>query len=480
MRRLHARKGMALAMLPALLLAAGGCTKTPVAPVSREAAALTWTIVDEAGGVGRGDFTGKAVTAVFSALDTPPVITYLTGDQSLLVSRMLALDELPDLLTVPAGGALRSKIIGSGRVWNIRELSETLADSLPEDIRCAYQNNSGELFSLPGGYTAQGYRPVATEGLYVRQEYASLLGNPAMDTPEKFARALEAFVRLATENRLIGSDELLPVVFGEENRGLATVEHICGVLPLYRDGESSYHRIFSPKIQEVMRFFDRLDGMSVYRIFEAYSADRLAELLKANVFAYIGPAAFIERFNLENPRLRYVPAAPPFAADGYLEAQSRLGCFETFVSMDCDRATAAALLETLSSREASRTFLYGVEDENWVLVDGEVTPLKSTRDSIRANTLEFLRQTGIASFPFLSRDGALNPYMPTAGERARDIAGERVYFSPADYHGYYVAQMDKRLAGYYAEVAGASVSAADIAARIKALEPGKEPLTVSR
>lgn len=95
MRRLHARKGMALALLPALLLAAGGCAKTPAAPVGREAAALTWTIVDEAGGVGRGDFTGKAVTAVLSALDTPPVITYLTGDQSLLVSRMLALDELP-------------------------------------------------------------------------------------------------------------------------------------------------------------------------------------------------------------------------------------------------------------------------------------------------------------------------------------------------------------------------------------------------
>lgn len=138
------------------------------------------------------------------------------------------------------------------------------------------------------------------------------------------------------------------------------------------------------------------------------------------------------------------------------------------------------MLETLSSREASRTFLYGVEDENWVLVDGEVTPLKSTRDSIRANTLEFLRQTGIASFPFLSRDGALNPYMPTAGSGPGPLRGNPGVFLPADYHGYYVAQMDKRLAGYYAEVAGASVSAADIAARIKALEPGKEPLTVSR
>ena len=92
---------------------------------------------------------------------------------------MLALDELPDLLTVPAGGALRSKIIGSGRVWNIQELSETLADSLPEDIRCAYQNNSGELFSLPGGYTAQGYRPVATEELRRRPRYSRCSGASA-------------------------------------------------------------------------------------------------------------------------------------------------------------------------------------------------------------------------------------------------------------------------------------------------------------
>ena len=43
MRRLHARKGMALAMLPALLLAAGGCAKTPVAPVSRRLPGRLWT-----------------------------------------------------------------------------------------------------------------------------------------------------------------------------------------------------------------------------------------------------------------------------------------------------------------------------------------------------------------------------------------------------------------------------------------------------
>lgn len=55
-----------------------------------------------------------------------------------------------------------------------------------------------------------------------------------------------------------------------------------------------------------------------------------------------------------------------------------------------------------------------------------------------------------------------------------------MYFSPADYHGYYVAQMDKRLAGYYAEVAGRVSARPTSRRRIKALEPGKEPLTVSR
>lgn len=476
----HARAG-ALACAAGLLLAAlcGGCRTVPSGSIPRKREALQWVIVDPHPGANRGELTGTAVTAVLGSLAERPVITYYTGDQDIRVSRMLAEDTLPDLLTVPARGALRSKLIGSGRVWRIRELSPAVYDAIPADVRAAYAG-AGELYAVPGAYTAEGYVPVAREGVFVRAEYASLLGDPVMDTADAFAWALEAFVRMAADNQLIAADELVPVVFGQELEGLATVEHLCGVPPFYHEGASSYHRIFSPAIDTALAFFDRLDALSVYRIFEAYTADRLTELLKNNAFAYIGGRAFIEEFNLENPRNRYVEVTPPFAVDGYLEAYSRYGAYETFVSRDCRKGEAAALLEALASPQASRTFLYGVEDVDWVMVNGAVTPLKTTVERLRTDTRAFLHQTGIGAFPFLSRDGLLPPYQQGKSTRARDITRETVYFSPADYHGYYVSQMDERLRSYYIEVANASVGAGDIAARIQVLGAEKEPLAVSR
>lgn len=95
MRRLHARKGMALALLPGAAAGRRRLRQNAGGPCRPRGGGAYLDDCGRGGGVGRGDFTGKAVTAVLSALDTPPVITYLTGDQSLLVSRMLALDELP-------------------------------------------------------------------------------------------------------------------------------------------------------------------------------------------------------------------------------------------------------------------------------------------------------------------------------------------------------------------------------------------------
>ncbi len=474
--------GIKMAAGLAALLLCTGCRAVPVSepPPAAEPEPLRWLIVDSQGTGKEEYWDGRAVREVFERLEQTPVITYYAGEQDVLISRLLARAETPDILTVPAGGALREKVLGSGNVWNIQELSEELYTSIPDEVRQVYQNNSGELFSLPGGYTAENYRPVAVEGVYVRQEYASLLGDPAMDTVERFARAVEAFVRLAAENTLVNSGELVPVVFGVNGSGLATVEHICGVHPFYQEGTGSYHRIFSPAVGQAMAFFDSLDALSVFPIFEPYSDRRLTELLRQQVFVYIGPAAFIQSFNLANPGSAFVEVTPPFAPDGYLEAQSRWGTYETFVFRGGDGEAAARLLQTLSSSQASRTFLYGVEDEDWVLVNGGVTPLKSTLHKLQADPRAYLQQTGIGSFPFLSREGTLNPYAQLDGTRALDISREKVYFSASDYHGYYLSQMDARLKAYYTEAANPSVSAADILARIRTLEDEKEPLAVSR
>ena len=139
--------------LAVVLLLAVGCRPAAVPVGSEKATALEWMIVDGQMSHMQQDWNGRAVEAVFRTLDARPSITYsvYSEKQEKQVSRLLALNELPDILTVPAGGSLREKILGSGHVWNIQELSPALYDEIPSDIRQAYEDKEGKLFSLPGG-----------------------------------------------------------------------------------------------------------------------------------------------------------------------------------------------------------------------------------------------------------------------------------------------------------------------------------------
>ena len=95
-------------------------------PPAAEPEPLRWLIVDSQGTGKEEYWDGRAVREVFERLEQTPVITYYAGEQDVLISRLLARAETPDILTVPAGGALREKVLGSGNVWNIQELSEEL------------------------------------------------------------------------------------------------------------------------------------------------------------------------------------------------------------------------------------------------------------------------------------------------------------------------------------------------------------------
>ena len=469
------------AIAAALLFTATGCGTAAPPPADTSDAPLEWIIVDDYTGE-RCGWNGNAMNAVFSALDEKPLITRYTGDQDKRLSQMLDHGTLPDLITVPADSSLSEKLCGSAALYGINELSPELYTRIPEETRRYWQRQQEDLYYLPGGYVgdAERYRPIAVEGVYVREEYYSLLGEPPMDTLPAFRRALESFVRLMTENQIGGSEELLPLVFGVNNAGLCTVEHMRGLPLFHREGSTRYHRLFSGQLASTLQFFDALDVLSAYPIFDDYSDTRLAELLKANVFVYIGPTAFIESFNLNNPRCTYRAITPPFAADGYLEAQNRYGGYKTFVSRSCDAKRAAGLLLALTSDEASSTLMYGIEDQDWVTVNGVPTPLKTTVADMEEDMPAFLRRTGIAAFPFLSHNGMTNPYRSGNTARTRDLSAEKVFFAPDDYHGYYVRQMDAKLTAYYAEVAGTSVGISDVLARVDILRNSKEPLTVSR
>lgn len=460
---------LALAVAVSLLF---GCTPVEV-PVSEPDTAIRWMIMND--GDGRSQLVGRANTTVFSSLHIRPEIEFCETDWNVTLSRMLVEDSLPELITVPSGGALEQKLVNSGKVWDIRELSPTLYERIPVEIRRQYEADGGKVTALVGGCAPAA--DTASEGVYVREEYAFLLGNPTMNTPESFVQALQDFVRLAEENRLFGAGGmLLPLVFGEENSGMKTVEHLCGLLPVFRQGALSYHRIFAPEIVDVLSFYERLEPLARYRIFESYSTERLTELMQESVFVYVGASAFVENFNLEYPKSRFVEITPPMLSDGYLEAESAEGRYVTFVSRKCDRSTAESILLPLYSEEASRTLMYGVEDEDWVMVNGEIAMLESTRLQMENDPTSFLQKSGVAAFPYLSLCGVSNPYIPRVQAPLRDISKLNYYISPTDYQGYYVQALDELLPEYYEEVAGSTVSVNDMMARIQLLQAEREPL----
>lgn len=457
-----------------MLSAVCGCTSVPET-LPEPVDPIRWTILND--GDGRADLSGRANTTVFSQLSVRPDIQFCTEDWNVAVSRMLVENSLPELITVPTGGALEQKLLNSGKVWDIKELSEALYDRVPVSVRDRYEKQNGRLYGLVGG--CSGAVAVAEEGVYVREEYAFLLGEPSMNTADTFVAALHDFVKMAEDNRLFGAGGMLPVVFGENNSGMLTVEHLCGVLPAYRQGALSYHRIFSPQMQDVLTFFERLKPFSRYRIFESYSAERLTELMKEAVFVYIGSSDFVENFNLNHPKERFAEIVPPMTARGFLAAENASGEYITFVSQNCDRATAESILLPLYSDESDRTLMYGVEDEDWVMVNGEITMLESTRLQMEADPTAFLQKSGIAAFPYLSLCGVSNPYLPRLPVRLKDVSDWQYYISPTDYQGYYVQQLDNLLPEFYEEVAGSTVGVGDILARIQLLQTEREPLIVS-
>lgn len=460
---------LAISLLACLLF---GCT--PVEEPSIETTEpIRWMIMND--GDGRTNLAGRANTTVFSTLSVRPEIEFSENDWNVTLSRMLVEDSLPELITVPSGGALEHKLANSGKVWDIRELSPTLYERIPVAIRQQSEENGGKVTGLVGGCAP--IPDTAEEGVYVREEYAFLLGNPTMDTPESFVQTLQDFVKLAEENRLFGAGGmLLPLVFGEQNNGLKTVEHLCGLLPVYKQGALSYHRIFAPEIVDVLTFFEQLESLARYRIFESYSAERLTELMQESVFVYIGSSAFVENFNQEYPKSRFVEIVPPMLSDGYLEAESADGKYVTFVSRRCDRQTAESILLPLYSEAASRTLMYGVEDEDWVMVNGEITMLESTRLQMENDPIAFLQKSGVAAFPYLSLCGVSNPYIPRVDAPLRDVSELQYYISPTEYQGYYVQALDDLLPEYYEEVAGSTVSVSDMLARIQLLQAEREPL----
>ncbi len=467
----------AVAVLAATLaLLFASCNKKPINP-QRPATpqkTVTWRILDEDGAESQMD--SEVMQAVLKQLAKIPDIEIVSKDAALQLGQMLSADTLPDLLTLPAHSTLCAKLIGSGKVVPVAQVAPKLADALPKGVRAFYENRDGALYGLPGGYWPDGTNQLpSAEGLYVRQEYYELLGSPAMNTTGQLVQALEEFAEVATRQGLLQMEEVLPIVFGANGDGFATVEHMFGVGPSHKANNALQHRIFAPGMVDVLDFFDQLERLAGEGIFELVSTNRLEQLLHQSVYAYVGPSDLIRKHNLNNPNATFVQVEPPFGKDGFLETRPQTGSWLTFVCNDSDKEAVATLLEVMSSEKSTTTLLYGMEDAHWVQNQTGKTPLPGVTKALQEDPKAFLEQTGIGGFAYLSNKGSESPYLSQFHQKGKDIASQRLWLRATDYYYYPVQTLDDQLIAFYQEVASPGVSPMDILDKISEYQPDELP-----
>lgn len=434
--------GIAAAMLFGMLPACRGASGPP--PDEVPVSALEWHIFSDGYRPDKALNNYPLVSRLLSKQGVQVNISFYprTGND-VRISTLIASKTLPDLLTFEHDDHNSLKLVTNGLALNIRTLSQELYDSIPADIASWYRERDGELYAVPGGY---GGAARSVEGLFVREAYYDIIGRPDMSTSRGFAEALTKFTRSADiQNNLSQS---FPVIFGKNLSGIRTLEHIFGVYPSFVEGNYLYHRIFSEGVLEVAGFLSDIASTGAYSLCD-FDAVVFDTIMSTDVFACFAQRVDIERFNRAHPDAAFISVPPPLSSAGFYEGESSKGNFKTYISSASAMAEkAAGLLLALSTDEASRQLMYGVEDRHWIQTGHGLQTVQYYADRFASHPSEAY-DLGIAVFPFLSRIGYVNPYAASPGTKTADILPYSYLKIPTDYNTAYIEMMDQRLFSYY-------------------------------
>ena len=263
-----------------------------------------------------------------------------------------------------------------------------------------------------------------------------------MSTSRGFAEALTKFTRSADiQNNLSQS---FPVIFGKNLSGIRTLTSSAFIRRLSRNYSITG---FSPKACWRWRVCD-IASTGAYSLCD-FDAVVFDTIMSTDVFACFAQRADIERFNRAHPDAAFISVPPPLSSAGFYEGESSKGNFKTYISSASAMAEkAAGLLLALSTDEASRQLMYGVEDRHWIQTGHGLQTVQYYADRFASHPSEAY-DLGIAVFPFLSRIGYVNPYAASPGTKTADILPYSYLKIPTDYNTAYIEMMDQRLFSYY-------------------------------
>jgi putative aldouronate transport system substrate-binding protein len=328
------RTGLVLVLLmvaATLCVASGQKPPAPSAPSGQPGAALSWQKDTSPfqfdlyfyGAWGtfypwKGSYVEKVIE---QKTGVHPNIIVPTGDEKEYLSVIVASGKLPDAMVLEWYADMTKKIIASGKIYPIKDLTDKYApefwDQIAQDVKTYHNQADGKLYYLPSFMASkddydrslekQTFRP-----FFIQKGIYEALGKPSVDTPEKLLGMLKTIKQKYPGKKVITIEP--PIDVNQWGlTGCFTLSYLLGAFApetygcgYYLEGNTIKFCFESKGMVESIRFLNTLvrEGlMSVDRV--TARQETFGDEVNAAIFA-VTTRYPIDIYKQHNPKIMQV------------------------------------------------------------------------------------------------------------------------------------------------------------------------------
>lgn len=345
-----------------------------------------------------------------------------TGDPAEKLSLMLAGLDYPDIVLMDRGSDIVNQYIEAGALI---DLSQYL-DYLPHVVEMYGETLDKTRYTDGGNYYLSnwyGYDPDPVNGFIMRYDImVELVGQERADSDEPFTFSemvdlLKQFKEEYPELNGADSIALTTGAPGDSDNLSGTIAGMYGMKTYYIDEEGNLHyRVSDPEYLDAIHDMNTLyrEGLLDKEWTSNNEELRNQKLSQGNVFGYIGAywdtwtpsASLIQSENEDAEFLAYKVVADGYDADETtLSGRSSLGWDAIGITTNCKNLEAAlAFVDYCASQEGQDLLLWGIEGQDWEVVDGVRTPIGDIVERYDEDPTNTVNDTGITKWTWFVKN----------------------------------------------------------------------------
>ncbi|NBJ92012.1 extracellular solute-binding protein [Parablautia muri] len=424
-----------------------------------EGEAVTLTLFDK--NSGSNTFDDPVALAIQEKTGVTIAVENPTGDPLEKLNLMLTGQNYPDIVLMDRGNEIVDRYIEAGALIPLNDLIDQYGPHIKEmygEVLTKSRYSDGQNYYLNNWY---GVDPEASAGVLMRKDLLTeIVGEERANSTDPFTQSeyLDILRQFKEKYPTIDGKESIAITVDAESKNYeGSLFGMYGMTNYYVDESNQIqHRAKDPRYKEAVAFMNTLyaeglldkewvvnkkeqwtQKLSAGNVFSTFCSYWDTDAANASLASTIGPDAKFYSYK--------VVADGVDASKTTYNGRSTLGWDAIAITTNCKNPEAAMkFIDYLVSEEGQYLMMWGIEGENWDMVDGKHVPHQDIIDGFNTDFDDTKLKTGIRKWTWFIKNGFGSdgtPYDVTAYEKS-DVAqfanerfGESDRWDTADFTG---------------------------------------------